>query len=160
LDENFMAIKSAGILLFRKKGNALEIFLAHPGGPMWLRKDEGAWSIPKGEYDDTEDPLEAAKREFEEETGQRVSGNFIPLKPIRLKSGKIVNAWAVEGDIDADKIKSNSFEMEWPPRSRKMRSFPEVDKGEWFSVQEAKIKINTGQLPLITELEEVIKAPR
>jgi predicted NUDIX family NTP pyrophosphohydrolase len=151
-----MSQKSAGILMYRKKGDVLEVFLVHPGGPMWFRKDEGAWSVPKGEYNDSEDPLEAAKREFEEETGQNVSGNFVPLKPVKLKSGKLVNAWAVEGDIDAAHIKSNSFEMEWPPRSRKMQSFPEVDKGEWFTAEMAKIKINSGQVPLILELEELI----
>jgi predicted NUDIX family NTP pyrophosphohydrolase len=151
-----MPQKSAGILMYRKKENVLEVFLVHPGGPMWFRKDEGAWSVPKGEYYDSEDSLEAAKREFEEETGQRVDGNFIPLRPVKLKSGKLVTAWAVEGDIDAAQIKSNSFEMEWPPRSRKMQSFPEVDKGEWFDTEKAKIKINSGQIPLILELEEFI----
>jgi predicted NUDIX family NTP pyrophosphohydrolase len=149
-------IKSAGILMYRRKGNTIEVFLVHPGGPMWFRKDEGAWSIPKGEYDDSEDPLKAAMREFEEETGQSVNGDFIPLRPAKLKSGKLVNAWAVEGEIDAAQIKSNIFEMEWPPHSRKMQSFPEVDKGEWFSTDIAKIKINQGQVSLITELEEFI----
>src|SRR5215212_7662130 len=120
--------KSAGILLFRRINKQIEFFLVHPGGPFWAKKDLGAWSIPKGEYTDGEEPLQAACREFEEETGQAVTGDFIELKPLRQKSGKIVQAWAVEGDMDADNIRSNMFEMEWPPGSGKKKSFPEVDK--------------------------------
>ena len=148
-----MARKSAGILLYRVLNKTLELFLVHPGGPFWAKKDEGAWSIPKGEFDDNEDPLEAAKREFEEETGIRISGQFTALNPVKQKSGKIVYAWAVEGEIDPAKIKSNSFEIEWPPGSGKMRSFPEIDKAGWFTVDEAKRKIISGQSALISELE-------
>jgi len=147
-----MAKQSAGLLLYRKQANKLEVFLVHPGGPLWVKKDMGAWSIPKGEFD-TEEPLIAAKREFYEETGVHApQGEYIPLKPVRQKSGKIVHAWAVEGQIDAEKIYSNDFEMEWPPRSKKMQSFPEIDRAAWFSVEEAQQKINPGQVGLIHEL--------
>ena len=148
-----MAKKSAGILLYRIQNKNPEIFLVHPGGPFWAKKDDGAWSIPKGEFEENEDPLEAAKREFEEETGLRISGEFVQLNPIKQKSGKIVFAWALEGNFDPATIKSNSFEIEWPPGSGKMRSFPEIDKAEWFSITVAKTKINSGQSALINELE-------
>ena len=148
-----MAKKSAGILLYRIQNKNPEVFLVHPGGPFWAKKDAGAWSIPKGEFEDDEDPLDAAKREFEEETGITISGEFIQLKPIRQKSGKMVYAWAVEGNIDPATIKSNSFEMEWPPSSGKMRSFPEIDKAAWFTLIEGRNKINSGQSALINELE-------
>ena len=148
-----MAKKSAGILLYRIQNKNPEIFLVHPGGPFWAKKDDGAWSIPKGEFEDNEDPLDAAKREFEEETGLRISGEFVQLNPIKQKSGKIVFAWALEGNFDPATIKSNSFEIEWPPGSGKMRSFPEIDKAEWFSITVAKTKINSGQSALINELE-------
>lgn len=147
-----MSKKSAGILLFRLVNKKPELFLVHPGGPFWAKKDEGAWSIPKGEFDDSEDALEAAKREFSEETGVNIEGEFIVLSPAKQKSGKTVYAWAVEGDIDPSKIKSNHFEMEWPPRSGKMKSFPEIDKAGWFDVKEALQKINSGQASLIREL--------
>ena len=130
----------------------LEVFLVHPGGPFWAKKDEGAWSIPKGEFDDGEDPLKAARREFQEETGLAPDGKFIELNPIRQKSGKFVYAWAIEGDIDPTKISSNNFEMEWPPRSGKMRSFPEVDKADWFTLDKAKRKMNAGQVALLDDL--------
>ena len=148
-----MPKKSAGILLYRMRNKALELFLVHPGGPFWAKKDDGAWSIPKGEFDDDEEPLAAAKREFEEETGIKISGEFIQLNPIKQKSGKIVYAWAVEGNIDPEKIKSNSFEIEWPPKSGKMKTFPEIDKAAWFNLSDALTKINAGQLSLIKELE-------
>ena len=148
-----MAKQSAGILLYRIKSNDLEVFLVHPGGPFWAKKDEGAWSIPKGEFEDEEDPLAAAKREFEEETGLKISGEFIELHPVKQKSGKMVYAWAVEGDVDPLKIKSNEFEIEWPPKSGKMKSFPEIDKAAWFNLTEAKKKIITAQTGLIKELE-------
>lgn len=148
-----MAKKSAGILLYRIQNKNPEIFLVHPGGPFWAKKDDGAWSIPKGEFEDNEDPLDAAKREFEEETGLRISGEFVQLNPIKQKSGKIVFAWALEGNFDPATIKSNSFEIEWPPGSGKMTSFPEIDKAEWFSITVAKTKINSGQSALINELE-------
>lgn len=143
---------SAGVLLYRKLSDVLQVFLVHPGGSFWKNKDEGAWSIPKGEYEENEDPLTAAKREFKEETGQYIDGQFKALKPVKLKSGKIVQAWAIEGDIDLAQIKSNLFEMEWPPKSGKMQSFAEVDKGGWFTIDEAKLKINVAQVGLLDEL--------
>ena len=132
----------------------LEIFLVHPGGPFWQKKDIGAWSIPKGEFTDDEDGLNAAKREFMEETGTNINGEFIELKPVKQKSGKLIYAWAVQGDIDASTIKSNDFEMQWPPKSGIMKSFPEIDKGEWFSPAVAKQKINPSQVAFIDELIE------
>jgi predicted NUDIX family NTP pyrophosphohydrolase len=144
--------KSAGILLFRRNKKNIEFFLVHPGGPFWAKKDAGAWSIPKGEYNDDEDALVAAKREFEEETGQSIDGDFIELKPLKQKGGKIVQAYAVEGDIDADNIRSNTFEMEWPPKSGRRKSFPEVDRAEWFDADTAKEKINEKQAELIEEV--------
>ena len=151
-----MPKQSAGILLYRKINNQLEVFLVHPGGPFFKNKDDAAWSIPKGEFLDEEDALIAAKREFLEETGQSVDGNFIKLKPVKLKSGKTVYAWAVEGDIDHEVIISNVFEMEWPPKSGKMASFAEVDRAAWFEPAVAKVKINSAQIALIDELEAVI----
>ena len=147
-----MAKTSAGILLYRMRNKFLEVFLVHPGGPFWAKKDDGAWSIPKGEFDDNEDPLKAARREFKEETGTALDGKFIELSPVKQKSGKVVYAWAVKGDIDPTKISSNNFEMEWPPRSGKMRSFPEVDKADWFTLDKAKRKMNAGQVALLDDL--------
>lgn len=147
-----MEKKSAGILLYRLKNKFLEVFLVHPGGPFWAKKDLGAWSIPKGEFTKDEEPLDAAKREFQEELGVDFTGEFIPLTPIKQKGGKIVYAWALEGDIDPNQIKSNTFEMEWPPKSGKKQEFPEIDKGEWFNASDAKQKINIGQSALIDEL--------
>jgi predicted NUDIX family NTP pyrophosphohydrolase len=145
--------QSAGILLYRNTNQQLEVFLVHPGGPFFKNKDEGSWSIPKGEFLDDEEALVAAKREFEEETGQKISdGNFIKLTPVTQKSGKIVHAWAIEGDIDHEIIESNLFEMEWPPKSGKIASFPEVDRAGWFDVGTAKIKVNPAQAKLIDEL--------
>jgi predicted NUDIX family NTP pyrophosphohydrolase len=126
--------------------------LVHPGGPFWTKKDLGAWSIPKGEFQEGEDPLEAAQREFEEETGFPISGQFIHLSSLKQKSGKIIHAWAVEGDIDPVEIKSNTFELEWPPKSGKMKEFPEIDKAEWFTAPLAKQKINAGQVPFLDTL--------
>jgi predicted NUDIX family NTP pyrophosphohydrolase len=143
--------------MYRLKEGRLEVLLVHPGGPFWARKDKGAWSIPKGIIDEGEDDLEAAKREFEEETGFSVSGRFIPLGEQRIKSGKVIRAWAVEGEIDTSRIRSNTFQMEWPPRSGRMREFPEIDRAEWFDVQQAKERINPGQIGFIKELEKVIK---
>ncbi|PTQ96876.1 putative NUDIX family NTP pyrophosphohydrolase [Mucilaginibacter yixingensis] len=147
-----MAKKSAGILLYRLKANEPEIFLVHPGGPFWRNKDEGAWSIPKGEFEDNEDALTAAKREFWEETGQNIDGDFIELHPIKQKSGKLVYAWALNRDIDAASIKSNIFSIEWPPRSGRMADFPEVDKAEWFEIEIALKKINPAQIGLVEQL--------
>jgi predicted NUDIX family NTP pyrophosphohydrolase len=149
-----MARKSAGLVVYRFRDSLLEIFLVHPGGPFWSRKDEGAWSIPKGEYGGSEDPLEVAKREFEEETGFKASGEFLPLAPIRQPGGKIVSAWAVEGEYDAGTIKSNTFILEWPPRSGKKAEFPEIDRAQWFSPAEAGKKILKGQAGFITQLFE------
>ena len=148
-----MSIKqSAGILLYRNTSNILEVFLVHPGGPFFKNKDEGSWSIPKGEFLDDEEPLTAAKREFEEETGQPIDGDFISLGSIKQKSGKIVYAWAVEGDINHETIFSNTCEVEWPPRSGKKLTIPEIDRADWFGVEEAKRKINPAQAELIDRL--------
>ena len=149
--------KSAGILLYRKIKTKLEVLLVHPGGPFWKNKDEGSWSVPKGEFNDDEDALDAATREFEEETGFTCSGNFIALSPVKLSSGKIVYAWALEKNIDAEKVKSNEFEMEWPPKSGKKQRFPEIDKAQWFSSGEARQKINASQAAFIDELVTIIK---
>lgn len=152
-----MIKQSAGILLYRLKNKELEVLLVHPGGPFFAKKDVGAWSIPKGEFSDKEDPLEAAEREFREETGATVSGEFVTLSPITQKGGKIVLAWAVEGNLDPQQIKSNTFEMEWPPRSGREQSFPEIDRGEWFTVPVAKEKINQAQAAFIDELMTRLK---
>lgn len=147
--------ESAGILLFRIRDKAVEVFLVHPGGPYWKGKETGAWSIPKGEFTE-EDPLAAARREFEEETGQLIEGRFIQLMPIKQKAGKIVYAWAVEGDIEADSIVSNTFKQEYPYKSGKWQTYPEVDKAAWLGVQEAKWLINPAQAAFIDELMEKI----
>src|SRR5258706_810405 len=147
-----MSKTSAGILLYRIKNKLLEVLLVHPGGPFWKNKDEGAWSIPKGEYAEDEDPLKAAIREFTEETGFSISGDFIPLTTVKLKSGKHVKAWALQMDIDATAVKSNTFSLEWPPRSGKKIEVPEVDKADWYDLEEARKKINAGQVPLLEEL--------
>src|SRR5436190_17550640 len=128
---------SAGIVLFRILSKKPEVFLVHPGGPFWAKRDHGSWSIPKGEFSEGADPLETAKREFLEETGSSVEGVFIALTPLRQPSGKLVYAWAVRGDIDAASIKSNLFRMEWPPGSGTQREFPEVDRGQWFTMSQA-----------------------
>ena len=143
--------------MYRTCNQRLELFLVHPGGPFWARKDEGAWSIPKGEYSDDEDPLKAATREFEEETGFEAVGEMLELTAIKQQGGKIVRAWAVEGDCDATAIKSNTFSMEWPPRSGKSREFPEIDRAEWFDVKQAREKILKGQIGLIEELQVILK---
>ena len=144
--------KSAGILMYRMMQGNLEVFLVHPGGPFWKGKESGAWSIPKGEFSDDEEALAAAKREFREETGTTVSGEFIELKTIRQKGGKLVYAWAVEGDLDAGQIVSNTFRQEWPYKSGKWQNFPEVDKAAWFEVETAREKINPGQTGLLDDL--------
>ena len=144
-------MQSAGLLVYRTAGDGVEIFLVHPGGPFFAKKDDGAWSIPKGVFDD-EDPLTAARREFVEETGFKIAGDFFELKPVKQKGGKIVRAWAVEADVDADAIQSNTFTMEWPPKSGKTAEFPEVDRAAWFDPETAKQKINPAQSAFITEL--------
>ena len=143
---------SAGILLYRKKDNHIEIFLVHPGGPFWKGKDNGAWSIPKGDFTEGEDPLTVAKREFNEETGQTIDGNFLGLTPIKQKGGKMVYAWAVEGDADAENIVSNTFTTEWPYKSGKQITLPEVDKAGWFGIDEANEKMNAAQVAFIEDL--------
>ena len=152
-----MPKQSAGILLYRYIEGTLQLFLVHPGGPFFKNKDEGAWSIPKGEFLEDEDALIAAKREFLEETGQAIDGKFIKLSPVKLKSGKAVLAWAVEGDIDHETIISNMFEIEWPPKSGKKASFPEIDRAAWFEIDEAKVKVNSAQVELVEELGAILK---
>ncbi|MDQ0781839.1 NUDIX domain-containing protein [Chryseobacterium sp. W4I1] len=147
---------SAGILLFKKMGNSISYFLVHPGGPFWKNKDAGAWSIPKGELELGEDPLERAIIEFKEETGKMVQGEFIVLQPVKQKGGKTVYAWALEFDIQTSGLYSNTVEIEWPPRSGKIIEIPEVDRWEWFGSDEAKKRINPAQAAFITELEEML----
>jgi predicted NUDIX family NTP pyrophosphohydrolase len=150
-----MAKRSAGILLYRGKGPGLELLLVHPGGPFWIKKDLGAWSIPKGEYEEGEDPLAVARREFEEELGSPAPArDAIELGELTQPSRKLVTAYAIEGDFDVTTFKSNLFEMEWPPKSGRLRSFPEVDRAEWFTVEEAGEKILPGQRPFIDRLLE------
>lgn len=144
--------QSAGILLYRLRLKQPECFLVHPGGPFFINKDAGSWSIPKGEFLPGEEPLAAAIREFEEETGYRPSGNFVSLQPVRQKGGKQVLCWAVSGDIDPANIVSNTFELEWPPRSGKYKIFPEIDRAGWFTPEEARIMINERQVAFIDEL--------
>ena len=147
-----MPQKSAGVLLYRIRNKNPEVLLVHPGGPFWKNKDEGAWSIPKGEFDDNERPLDAAIREMKEETGVVLKGDFIELNPVKQKSGKLVYAFAKEHDLDPSQIKSNEFEMEWPPKSGKKKMFPEIDKAEWFDIKTAKEKIIAAQKSFIDEL--------
>lgn len=147
-----MAAKtSAGILLWRRR-EELEVFLVHPGGPFWVKKDLGAWSIPKGEIGEGEEPLACAVRELTEETGFTVDGPFVALRPIRQAGGKTVHAWAAEGDCDPAALRSNVFSMEWPPRSGRLQDFPEVDRAAWFELGEARRKILAAQAPLLDEL--------
>ena len=150
-----MPKKSAGLLLFRRRAR-LEVLLVHPGGPLWAKKDEGAWSIPKGEIDPDEDPLAAARREFQEELGSPVTGDFVTLTPIRQASGKRVYAWAVEADFDPATFTSGTFSMEWPPRSGRQQEFPEVDRAEWFPLETARVKINPRQIPLLDQLAHAV----
>jgi predicted NUDIX family NTP pyrophosphohydrolase len=151
--------QSAGILLYRWTAGSLEVFLVHPGGPFWKNKDAGSWTIPKGEFENKEPALDAAIREFREETGFSLKGHFQPLSPIRQKGGKRVFAWALAGDLDPAAISSNTFEIEWPRRSGQQQQFPEVDKGGWFSLAAAKAIINPAQIALLEELEETIAHP-
>ena len=146
---------SAGLLLYRDAAGRLEVLLVHPGGPFWAKKDAGAWSIPKGEIGEGEDPLAAAKREFEEETGTRPTGEAVALAPRRQSGGKLVHAWAVRGDLDPAALKSTTFTLEWPPRSGRRQEFPEVDRAAWFTLDEAREKILKGQAPFLDDLERV-----
>ncbi|SRR5581483_6151287 len=150
---------SAGLLAFRRR-DGLEVLLAHPGGPYWSKKDDGAWTIPKGLADSDADPLSAARREFTEETGFIATGEIVPLHPVRQRSGKTVVAWAFEGDFELDGFKSNLFEMEWPPRSGQRKSFPEVDRLAWFPYDAALRKIIAYQKPFLVELQATLKGQR
>jgi predicted NUDIX family NTP pyrophosphohydrolase len=143
---------SAGLLMYRLRNSGIEVFLVHPGGPFWAKKDFGAWSIPKGEYLEGEDPLEAAKREFEEETGFAPGERFIELGELKQPSGKIVTAWAFEGNCDPGKLRSNTFLMEWPPRSGRQIEVPEVDRGCWYGVEDARSRLLTGQREFLDRL--------
>lgn len=149
-----MSKQSAGVLMYRWQNGQVEVLLVHPGGPFWSNKDLAAWSIPKGEFEDSEEAISAAKREFKEETGLTAEGTFLPLTPRKQSSGKIVHAWAVCGDCDPRAIKSNIFSMEWPPRSGRMEEFPEVDRAEWFDLESARKRIHKGQVGFLDELEE------
>jgi predicted NUDIX family NTP pyrophosphohydrolase len=150
-----MPKKSAGLLMFRRRNDGVEVLLVHPGGPLWAKKDEGAWSIPKGEIEPGEDPLAAARREFEEELGSPASGEFVELAPIRQAGGKMIYAWAVQGDFDPATLTGGAFSMEWPPRSGRQQQFPEIDRAEWFAIAEAKRKINKAQAALLDELSSL-----
>lgn len=149
--------RSAGLLVYRRRAGELEVFLVHPGGPLWARKDLGAWSIPKGELDPGEEPLAAARRELEEETGFRADGPFRSLAPVRQKGGKEVVAWACPGEIDAAATRSNTFALEWPPGSGRTAEFPEVDRASWFGLAAARARILGGQVPLLDELERILR---
>ena len=148
--------KSAGLLMYRMRDGQAEVLLIHPGGPFWARKEEGAWSIPKGEFAN-EDPLEAAKREFQEETGLAASGDFRPFIPIKQTGGKMVYAWAIEGDCDAEAITSNTFTMEWPPHSGLQKTFLEANRAAWFPLPQARDKILKSQQPLLDQLELMLR---
>lgn len=149
--------KSAGLLVYRKNAKVLQVFLVHPGGPFWKGKEEGAWSIPKGEFTEGEEPLAAAQREFTEETGQQVSGEFFSLQPVKQKSGKLVFAWAVEGVVDEGAIVSNTFRQEYPYKSGKWITVPEVDKAAWFGMEEARRLINPAQAAFLDELVTMLQ---
>jgi predicted NUDIX family NTP pyrophosphohydrolase len=147
-----MPKQAAGILLFRRGRAGLEVLLAHPGGPLWARKDAASWTLPKGQFTGDELPLDAAKREFEEEMGSAPEGQFLTLGTIKQPSGKVIHAWAAESDFDVATVKSNLFSLEWPPRSGKLAEFPEVDRAGWFSIEEARVKILKGQAPFLDRL--------
>lgn len=149
---------SAGLLVYRRGDRGPEVLLVHPGGPYWAKKDEGAWSVPKGEYEPDEDPLEVALREFEEEIGKTPPdpAGAVSLGELRQASGKLVSAWAVEGDVDVGDVRSNTFEMEWPPRSGRTQEFPEVDRAAWFGFEEARSKLLRGQLGFVDRLSELL----
>jgi len=151
-----MPEKSAGVLMYRRTGRAIELLLVHPGGPFWAKKDDGAWTIPKGLMEANEDSQAAARREFAEETGTTLVGPMTNLGAFPQPSGKVVHAWAIEGDLDPARIQSNTFELEWPPKSGKRRSFPEVDRAQWFDVPTAEDKIVKGQRPIIEALVRIL----
>jgi predicted NUDIX family NTP pyrophosphohydrolase len=147
-----MSKRSAGLLMYRRRNSALEVFLVHPAGPFWAKKDVGAWSIPKGEHLEHEEPLEAAKREFVEETGFGADGTFLELGDLKQPGGKIITAWAFEGDCDPAKLRSNTFRIEWPPRSGRQMEVPEVDRGRWYTIEEARLRLLTGQREFLDRL--------
>lgn len=149
-----MPKRSAGLLMYRWRDQQFEVFLVHPGGPFWAKKDQGAWSVPKGEYVEGEEPLDAARREFQEETGLVAEGNFLELGVVKQPGGKYVSAFAFEGDCAPGGLKSNLFQMEWPPRSGRVIEFPEVDRADWFSIAEARERILKGQQPFLDRLAE------
>jgi predicted NUDIX family NTP pyrophosphohydrolase len=148
--------QSAGLIVYRRRDAGVEVLLVHPGGPYWVRKDAGAWSIPKGEFTAGEEPLAAARREFAEETGFAVEGEFVALPVVRQAGGKLVHPFAVEGDMDAGAIRSNTFTLEWPPRSGRTTEFPEVDRAEWFSLEDAEAKLLAGQRPILAALRALL----
>lgn len=154
-----MSKKSAGLMLFREVSGVMEVLLVHPGGPFWAKKDAGAWSMPKGEFSDDEDSLLAAAREFKEEMGEAVTGDFTPLQPQRQAGGKIVYAWAVRSDFDPARLRSNTFTMEWPPRSGRQQIFPEIDRAAWFELDVARVKILKGQVGFLDELQRMLARP-
>jgi predicted NUDIX family NTP pyrophosphohydrolase len=149
--------QSAGVLLYRRRGAAIEVLLVHPGGPFWARKDDGAWSIPKGEFDAGEAPVDAARREFAEETGIALTQPLVALTPVAQSRAKTVHAFAAEADVDAARVVSNTFALEWPPRSGRVQSFPEIDRAGWFSLDEARTKIVAGQRALLDELRALLR---
>jgi predicted NUDIX family NTP pyrophosphohydrolase len=151
--------QSAGLVLVREQDGRLEVLLVHPGGPFWAKKDLGAWTIPKGEIGKGEDPLTAARREFEEETGMRPEGEAQPLAPRRQAGGKMVHAWMLRGDIDPALVKSNTFSLEWPPRSGRRQEFPEIDRAAWFTLDEARRRILKSQAPFLDDLERIVSGP-
>lgn len=153
-----MPKQAAGILLYRRRASGLEVLLAHPGGPLWARKDLGAWTLPKGQFTGAELPLDAAKREFEEEMGSAPAGEFQPLGTVKQPSGKVIHAWAAESDFNTATVKSNLFELEWPPKSGRFAEFPEVDRAQWFSIEEARVKIIKGQQPFLERLLALLGA--
>jgi predicted NUDIX family NTP pyrophosphohydrolase len=150
-------IRSAGLLMFRHRSQAVQVLLAHPGGPFWVRRDAASWTIPKGEIGPDEDPLAAARREFQEETGFASVPPFVPLGELRQKSGKRITAWAFEGDADPAALVSTPFEMEWPPHSGRMQAFPEIDRLQWFGFDAARVKLIAGQAPFIDRLEQWLR---
>jgi len=152
-----MQKKTAGILVYRIRNRVPEFLLAHPGGPFWVKKDLEAWTIPKGEFENDEDPLAAAQREFREEMGSSVDGQFIPLRPIMAAGSKSIYAFAVESEFDTTTVKSNTFQLEWPPKSGTMKEFPEIDRAQWFPFSVAIGKINKRQLPLLEEVKEMLE---
>ena len=141
--------------MFRRRNANLQVFLVHPGGPFWQKKDAGAWSIPKGEYDEGEDPIQAAKREFQEETGLRAEGELVPLGEVRQSGGKVISVWACEGDCSPADVRSNTFSLEWPPKSGHKREFPEIDRADWFDINEARARILKGQTPFLDRLDHL-----